>query len=388
MKVLIVSHITDLAGPTEAAVDYFAREAESVDVLLHPLPYCMDRASTVGRTNQGNWVFKRKVWGSRLPNLITYLRDALLTLIWGLRFGQKYDVCLGVDPLNCFVALLLKKLGRVERVYFYTIDWMPTRFSNPVLNRFYHLIDQYCVNHCDAAWNLSPKICEVRAEQGLEPSKNLLVPVGVEFDKIQLPAAETKVRATKLVLLGALAPSKGVDLVIEAFAELKKALPEIELYVIGKTPEDRSEDGVTYEPYEPRLQALGEGVYLLGRMNHDEVLAKLPHFDLGLALYKPYQGNLSAWADPSRVKDYLACGLPTLVTSVPPIAKDIEENVAGRVVEYTSESLAQALLEIAESPELFREMRQNALRYMESYNWKDIFSKAIIESQVPSASVG
>ena len=380
MNVLLLSHTTDLAGPTEAAVSYFVETGETLDVLLHPLPYCVDHASQVVRAEQGAWVWRKKVWPKPLPPLATYFRDAILTLFWGLKFGRRYDLCLGVDPLNCFVALWLRRLGLVDKVVFYTIDWMPNRFTNPWLNRFYHWIDRHCVAHCDAAWNLSPKIVEVRRAQGLAEEKNLLVPVGVEFEKIKLPDPSTKTKATKLVLLGALAPSKGVDLVIEAFAAVQKVLPEVELYVIGKTPADATEDGVRYEPYEPRFRALGPKVHLLGVMNHDQVLTKLPEFDLGLALYKPYEGNLSAWADPSRVKDYLACGLPTLITAVPPIAQDITLHNAGVVIEYEPQALAQAVLHLANHPEEFLEKRRNALAYMENYRWSDLFLKAVSQS--------
>ena len=137
---------------------------------------------------------------------------------------------------------------------------------------------------------------------------------------------------------------------------------------------------MVYQPYEPRLAALGAGVVLHGAKPHDEVLAMLPGYDIALALYKPSPNNLSQWADPSRVKDYLACGLPTIITPVPEIHKDIRTLEAGIVVDYAVEPLAEAIGRLLADPGLWRAMRENALRYMDSYAWSAILDRVFDES--------
>jgi len=378
-KVLLVSHITDLSGPTEALARFLKPRAKMLGIIYHPFHYCADRRSRGELYRNGRRCDEKQSGSMSLPQFLTFFKDVLLSLYFFMRFKTRFDVYLGVDPLNAMVGIVLKRLGLVKSVIFYTIDWMPQRFPNRLLNAIYHMIDRFCVRNCDAAWNISPRIVLVREQMGLAKSKNILVPVGVETEKIKLPREARKTSLRRLVLLGALTPSKGVDLVVEAYPAIKEKHPDLELVVIGRTPLDAVEDGIAYEPYEIRLRALGDSVKLLGVKSHDEVLKLLPDFDIGLALYKPDPNNLSLWADPSRVKDYLACGLPVIITDVPEIARDIAEHQAGIVIHYTPQDLVRAIGRLSH-PGTFRKMRENAIRYMKNYSWESIFTRAFHKS--------
>ncbi|MHC1790808.1 glycosyltransferase [Solidesulfovibrio sp.] len=381
-KALLISHITDLAGPSEALENYLKSRSDSLGVIYHPFHYCSDRRSIAKQYAAGRLVSEKRRCGFALPNLATYVKDALFSFIFFFGFLARFDTCVACDPLNGVVAVLLKKCGLIKRVIFYTIDWMPGRFANPLLNRLYHALDRFCLNNCDAAWNISPRIVEIRREQGLPDDRNVLVPVGVDLEKIDLPDKAAKSPAD-VVLLGALSPSKGVDLVIEAWPALVARFPQLTLHVIGKTPNNAIEDGVVYAPFEARLAALGPSVVLHGVMNHDAVLATLPAFDISLALYRPTDNNLSRWADPSRVKDYLACGLPVVITDVPEIAKDVAALSAGVVADYTVDGVAAAIAAMVEDPDRWRAMRRAAVDYMQRYRWSAIFDASFEAALAP-----
>jgi glycosyltransferase involved in cell wall biosynthesis len=386
-KALLISHITDLAGPSEALENYLRERAETLGVIYHPFHYCADRRSIARKYVSGKPVAEKRRCGLALPGLLTYFKDALFSLLFFFSLGGRFDDCVACDPLNAVVAILLKKCRLIDRVIFYTIDWMPGRFANPVLNAVYHALDRFCVRNCDAAWNISPRIVDVRREQGLPDARNVLVPVGVDLEKIDLPDKSGRT-PRDLALLGALAPSKGVDLVIEAWPRLIARFPDLRLHVIGKTPNDAVEDGVVYAPYEPRLRALGDCVILHGVMNHDKVLETLPACDISLALYRPTDNNLSRWADPSRVKDYLACGVPVIITDVPEIAKDVAAEHAGIVADYTSEAVEAAVAAMVENPSDWQAMRQAAVDYMQRYRWSAIFDASFEAARGGSASPG
>jgi glycosyltransferase involved in cell wall biosynthesis len=370
-SVVLVSHVTDLSGPSEAVENYLRSRTKRLGVIYHPFHYCSDRRSRLKLYRDGRLATEQRRGPWALPSLLTYLKDVFFSLWFYARLGGGFQVFLGADPLNTVVGIMLKKLGLTKFVIFYTIDWMPERFANKALNAVYHWLDRFCVRNCDAAWNISPRIQEVRRAQGLAEDRNILVPVGVDLEKIVLPDKTGK-DPSELVLLGALAPSKGVDLVIEAYPRLKERFPDLKLHVIGKTPNQAVEDGVVYQPFEPRLAALGPDVILHGPKPHDEVLAMLPDYDISLALYKPSANNLTQWADPSRVKDYLACGLPVIITAVPEIHKDIAAVKAGIVADYTVEALVSAVGRILEDKDLFLNMRRAALKYMSQYSWSAI----------------
>jgi len=378
-SIVLVSHVTDLSGPSEAVENYLRTRSDKLGVIYHPFHYCQDRRSRLKDYRQGALRREIRQGGWALPAIATYVKDVVFTLLYFFRLGGRFEVYLGADPLNTVVGVLLKWLGLTDFVIFYTIDWMPERFASKLLNGVYHWLDRFCVRHCDAAWNISPRIQEVRRSQGLPDAKNVLVPVGVDLERISLPDKSAR-EPRELVLLGALAPSKGVDLVIEAFPLIRERFPDAVLHVIGKTPHEAVEDGAVYQPFEPRLAALGQGVVLHGAKPHDEVLAMLPGYDVSLALYKPSPNNLSQWADPSRVKDYLACGLPVVITPVPEIHKDVASLDAGLVVPYEAKALADAVASLLENPERWRAMRANALAYMASYAWSAILDRVFDES--------
>lgn len=91
-----------------------------------------------------------------------YLRDLFIIIQAVFLKKEKYDLFIGVDSLNCLGGLFLKKLGKVRKVIFYSIDFVPIRFDNKFLNRTYHAIENYCVTHSDEVWNVSPRIAEGR----------------------------------------------------------------------------------------------------------------------------------------------------------------------------------------------------------------------------------
>ena len=378
LNVLVVSHRTDLSGPTEALVDFLGRRVNALGFISHPFHYCLDHRSRGLLLDDGKVQLDRRLgsWPRREPFI--FVKDFSLTLHFLRRFGRRFHVYMGVNPFNMLTGLWLQRFGLVDQTVLYSIDWMPRRFPQPWLNWLYHRVDRLAVSGCDVAWNLSEPIREVRAAQGKPSERNLYTPVGVDLEALQQPTKEyvMSVGRKRLVLLGALAPSKGVAAVLKAFPIVRAQHPDTELVVIGRTPVGAQEDGIPFAPYEDRLAQL-KGVKLLGALPHEEVLELLPTYGISLAPYTVSATNLSNWANPSRVIDSLAAGLPVLITRVPAIADEIEACQAGIVIEDDPESLAQAIIRLIADPELYWQMRQNALALASHYDWTAIFQRAL-----------
>ena len=60
---------------------------------------------------------------------------------------------------------------------------------------------------------------------------------------------------------------------------------------------------------------------------------------------------------------YLACGLPVVITRVPPIAGEIEENNAGLAIDYSKEELVNAVLRLLSDEKLYLECRKMPLKW-------------------------
>ena len=122
----------------------------------------------------------------RSPELLVYSKDFIYTLLWTIKVRKHFDIFFGVDPLNSYAGLFLNRIKRIHKVILYTIDYVPKRFSNNVINRIYHQIDSYCVNNSHQTWNLSSRMAEERTKKGvLKDDRQIVVPIGVNFERIK-----------------------------------------------------------------------------------------------------------------------------------------------------------------------------------------------------------
>lgn len=273
---LISSHITDLEGPTEALIDFINKSKFAYRAILLPLHYCSNRTPKIVDSRSPELI-KLRPYTSGI--IVSCVKDFFTTLRYGWLYKKNglETIYIGVDPLNCLAGVLLKLFGRIDRVVFYTIDWTPKRFTNPLLNSLYHTIDRVCTRYSDVNWNLTEKINMIRTKFS-SCKKNHIVPVGAY---LQNKSATLEPLGTSVVLLGALAPSKGVELVLQSWPIVLSKIPYALLHVIGKTPNDCIEDGIGYDPYEPRFAALGKSVVLHGAIPRKDVYDQLVNMDVG-----------------------------------------------------------------------------------------------------------
>jgi glycosyltransferase involved in cell wall biosynthesis len=102
----------------------------------------------------------------------------------------------------------------------------------------------------------------------------------------------------------------------------------------------------------------------------------LPSFAVGLAPYSPSPDNITWYADPTKVKDYLSCGLAVVVTNVPEVALEIEKKGAGVITQPSGEGLADAVVTLLTSP-ILEQFQSNAYAMALEYDWNRLFASAI-----------
>src|SRR5260370_19427200 len=110
--------------------------------------------------------------------------------------------------------------------------------------------------------------------------------------------------------------------------------------------------------------------------DHHEIERRLAGSTLGLAPYVPDPESFSRFADPGKIKTYLACGLPVILTNVPPIAPLLEERGAGRIVPYEAGALADAIVEYLTDRERLEQARTAAIALGAEYAWDRVFAAA------------
>ncbi len=306
------------------------------------------------------------------PSPVRYAADVVFTLWYVLRGGKRYDLFIGADNLNAFAGILLRMLGRVRRVVFYVIDFTPRRFENPILDAIYRWINRFAAYHADVIWNVSERMIEGREDTGISRDRSapqITVPLGCRFGDVPRKAA-VAVSPADIAYFGSLRAEHGPGLIIEALPLLADLDPPVRAHIVG--------DGPLRGDLEARVRALGIGdrVVFHGFAATDaEAYDILTGCGLALATYPPGGDTYKTWADPGKVKMYLAAGLPVLITDVPPIARTIADREAGLIVPYDPAGLASAIRGLAVDRAWYDRIRANAIALAAAYDWDAIWER-------------
>jgi glycosyltransferase involved in cell wall biosynthesis len=367
VNLFVAGHVTEVYGPVQALITYLKNKKKDFKFILHPLPYSNIRFSKYGRSNTAFTILK-KMRNFKIE-LLVYIQHVIFNLVILLDQRHKIDIYIGIDNLNAFSGIIFRWIGKVDKVVYYVIDYTPKRFENPVLNYLYHMMDEFCVKHSDYVWNISERIAKIREKQGVPKEKNIVVPVGIELDKIKIPPIES-IRRNVIVFVSHLERSKGIQLAIEAMKIVVRKHPDAVLEIIGTGPyEDELKELV-------RKRGLEENVKFLGVMEHDALLQYLPTCGIALATYLDDPDSITYYADPTKPKEYLACGLPVIITKVPWIAEEIERRRMGIAINYNKEELVRAINKLLTDDNFYKMCRKNAIEFTKNLSWDKIFDEA------------
>lgn len=264
---------------------------------------------------------------------------------------------IGIDPLNAVYGLLLKKFGKIDKVIFYTADYTEERYKNKIINSVYHFIDKLAYTHADETWSVSRKIVKLREKQGVNKSKNKWFPNSPEFEKVKRLDYE-KINKHEIVIVSTISASVALRLIFETIQTLHNKYPDVKLKVIGI--DDWSKE------FAPLLEKLdiANNVIFLKSMPHETLLKELSKSAIGLALYTNVT-NWTKYCDSMKARDYLACGLPVLITKEPPTARDIQDANAGYVVGLDRIKLTNIIDAMFSNKSSYLQIRNNAIRLAE-----------------------
>jgi glycosyltransferase involved in cell wall biosynthesis len=375
----IVSDVAATGHPQELE-GFLKKRSDKLVFIGHPFFYAKQKEPYAILYEKGIQKGRLKISQTRGPEPFLYLRDFLATFYFLFKFKLRFHIFVGVDPLNAFAGLLLKRLGFAKIVIFYVIDYVPTRFQNKIFNGVYHSIDKLVVTKADFTWNLASAMADARESRGIKKveTNQVTVPTGTRFEKNgYLPVDQIK--RTDLAFLSHLRKGQGIELILEAMPAIIKAIPAVKLIVIGTGPLE------AYFKEEVKKQKISDYVMFLGFIeNHDEIEKIISKCGVGLAPYVPDPNSFTWYADPGKPKVYLGCGLPVVITRVPEVAGEIEKAGAGIAIKYDKDELADAVVKLLTDDDLYRQCRLKAIEFASKHTWDEVFRKAL--NQVIRAS--
>ena len=261
--------------------------------------------------------------GERIRRSIALLRAAF--------DPRGYDI---VHAQDCISANAVDRCVRtVHHLDQFTTPELAECHERAIVRPYAHI----CVSAAVAA--------EVKAGWGLSPA---VIPNGVDAARFAAAVPATGMGAYVLAV-GGIEPRKGSLDLLEAYALLRRELPELRLVIAG------GETLFDYRAYraewEARAASLGVEPVVLGPVEHSE----LPSIVAGAA----------AFAFPSTKEGFGLAAMEALAAGVPVVVRDLPvlREVFGAAVGYGTDpaSLAAALTTAIQEPDLVRREHGRAL---------------------------
>lgn len=372
-KIAISAHYM-LYGAAHALRDYLINEKIN-KLLFFGLPFYAQRNVVYEKYEKGKKTKESNKKRIKL-GVFDYVID-FFTVMRTFIAEENFNKLIAADPLICVSGIFLKKIGKFDQVVLYSIDFVPRRFQNRLLNFAYHKIEKFCVENADEVWNVSPRISLGRKKfLGISSNKykQKVVPIGIWNKKTKLSIFKG-ININQIVFVGHLLEKQGVQVVIEALPLIIKKIPDIKFVVIGGGEYKKNLENLT------DLLNLNNYVEFMGwEKDRERVNEALSRSSVAMATYKPEReklNNFTYYADPTKIKDYLGEGLPIILTDVSFNARELEKRRCAIVVRYEKEDVARAIIKLMKNEKLIKEYRKNSFRYAKEFDWKKIFDKVL-----------
>lgn len=375
-NVIIIAH-KFLPQPDDDLVLYLNNEKkDNVVHITHAFSDCPNRISKCVWYKNGE-VYKE--WESkdykRFPEPVIYLKEFLFTIYSVFKTRLKFNVSVCMDGMCTFFGIFLRSLGRVKKVDYWAVDFVPeNRFESGIKNFIYHEINKFGYRNADEMWDLSPRMADAR-EEFLGIKKDVyrvhkVVPYGMWLDRIKRYSYEECDKNT-LVFMGHLLEKQGVQIVLDAIPEIIKKIPDFKFKVIGTgNYEDKLKERV-------KDLEIGKYVDFLGKIEKNENLEEeVAKSCVAIAPYVAKLDNWTKYADPGKVKTYLACGVPVLLTDVPWNTEEIERLECGKIITEETENIAENVIMLM-NEDLNQKFRNNAIEYSKGFDYNNIFNSLL-----------
>jgi glycosyltransferase involved in cell wall biosynthesis len=348
-------------GPAQALRDYLVGLGADVVMVAHPLAREQGKRHVVTTYADGRATRSRTTWTPLGPPL-SYATDALIPLRL-----PRVDAWFGFNPLACARGLVQRRIGRARQIVLWSVDFTPDRFgSGSPLTRLYDALDRLACTRADARVELSAAARAARDSRlGLEGANTPVhvVPMGAWLGRVPTTTPDAYARL-RVAFLGHLTPRQGVSALLDAIALLRSRGSSVTLDVVG--------GGEQLAELERQAAALGvaDAVRFHGFVpDHRAVESLLSEASVAVAPYVPSETSFTRFADPGKLKSYLAAGLPIILTEVPPNARELAERAGAELVAYSPDAIAGAIERALASPEVWSERRTRALDYARGFDW-------------------
>ena len=304
------------------------------------------------------------------PAVLAYLYQVFQYLWLILRAPHIYDYVIAEDSLLAFTSIILRALGKVRHVIFYSHGIDFTRFSSSWSNKLYQSLDRFSARNSDYNWSLSQNMIPIRKRQGIAENRLFWVPSSLPIDIL---SRKSFVSNHSIVFLGVINDKNGVGILPDIIMEVRKKVPDVHLDIMG--------EGDMKKELQSRIKKLGLGkhIRMLGNVKFQQFKNTMTNYRMGLVTYKYSEVNLIPTSDSMKMRVYLAAGLPVVLTKGFIFSDEVVKNNLGFAVEYDVKGFAKSILQIMTDDALSRRLRTNALAYSKTMDLTGIYNRTFAD---------
>jgi glycogen(starch) synthase len=235
-------------------------------------------------------------------------------------------------------------------------------------------IERWGEHSAEAVLVITPRLHRLLLSEGVEEDRLHLIPPGVNPSLFEGPFEDpfSGVGRPRILLVGRLAPQKGVSTLVEAAGLLKD--PSAKVLLVG--------DGSERPKLEREAKRIGVGdrVRFEGFVAHERLPAALVHADL-LVLPSLYEELGTV------LLEAMQAGLPVVASKTGGIPDVIEDGVNGMLVlPGEPEALARAIDRFLADRDLARRLSEGAQQRAKDYDWEVLAERVLAVYQ--GVSVG
>lgn len=231
-----------------------------------------------------------------------------------------------------------------------------------------YLVYRYLLPRCDHVFVQSERMANDLERRGIRPERMTPVPMGIDLTAVaDLQAAKAN-RMPELAgrrviaYLGKLEQARRPDVLLEAFAEVRRQLADAVLLLIGGAPEAADE---AWLKATAAKFGVADAMVWTGWVPTTEAWSYLRHASVAVSIVP--RGELFDCASPTKVVEYLALGIPVVANDQPDQHRVLTESGAGISVAMDAREVSDAILRILRDSSLAEAMNRAGPPYVATH---------------------
>lgn len=217
------------------------------------------------------------------------------------------------------------------------------------------LLYRLILPRADHAFVQSEAMREALARRGIARERMTAVPMGVAIPNhvAEVPprAAQRLAGRRVVVHLGVIYAQRNSEVMLQAMKRVRREVPEVLLLVVGdaETPSEKAWFERLIES-----EGLQDHVVITGWLPREQAWGYLRYGEIGVSALE--RTPVFEVASPTKIGEYLACGIPVVANDQPDQAYLLRETGGGLCVPLTPEGFAEGILKLLRDPEWARQM--------------------------------